>query len=463
MNRKQDSNSDLKEKAQTALALMTYIAELKESANALAEQISTNEQGVFRPDQEASVLDLLVGYWQSRNALLELVYEIKDDGRTYGKHGDRLFLVGFAGALALLDAAMFLMEFCRDRPVVKSKLNEPNEELGIPAGVYNRVQASLHGVKNAWHLHHAVSYFHKNEGRILENCQESALFQSLHEIVEQLRHRIDMPDASFQKSRLKNKLVFYAGFLRRNLVGKAIYSLQKVGGIALAEKYIKPKHTPSLPDQIRSELLDILEPGDVILCRKEFAVTNYFLPGYWPHAALFLGTADEVSEISDSQAAQIESLWEELAPNGDSSIDRVLEAKADGVRVRSTDSPFDSDSVLILRPKLLPDQIGAALLNGLSHIGKVYDFGFDLARADRLVCTEVVYRSYDGQGDISFPLVKRAGHMTLSGNDLVLLALQGEFFDIAAVYAPLQDQQVLTGPSALPLVKKCMKVEDAVS
>ena len=69
MNRKQDSNSDLKEKAQTALALMTYIAELKESANALAEQISTNEQGVFRPDQEASVLDLLVGYWQSRNAL----------------------------------------------------------------------------------------------------------------------------------------------------------------------------------------------------------------------------------------------------------------------------------------------------------------------------------------------------------------------------------------------------------
>ena len=167
MNRKQDSNSDLKEKAQTALALMTYIAELKESANALAEQISTNEQGVFRPDQEASVLDLLVGYWQSRNALLELVYEIKDDGRTYGKHGDRLFLVGFAGALALLDAAMFLMEFCRDRPVVKAKLNEPNEELGIPAGVYNRVQASLHGVKNAWHLHHAVSYFHKNEGRIL--------------------------------------------------------------------------------------------------------------------------------------------------------------------------------------------------------------------------------------------------------------------------------------------------------
>ena len=342
-------------------------------------------------------MDLLVGYWQSRNALLELVYEIKDDGRTYGKHGDRLFLVGFAGALALLDAAMFLMEFCRDRPVVKAKLNEPNEELGIPAGVYNRVQASLHGVKNAWHLHHAVSYFHKNEGRILENCQESALFQSLHEIVEQLRHRIDMPDASFQKSRLKNKLVFYAGFLRRNLVGKAIYSLQKVGGIALAEKYIKPKHTPSLPDQIRSELLDILEPGDVILCRKEFAVTNYFLPGYWPHAALFLGTADEVSDISDSKVAQIESLWEELAPNGDSSIDRVLEAKADGVRVRSTDSPFDSDSVLILRPKLLPDQIGAALLNGLSHIGKVYDFGFDLARADRLVCTEVVYRSYDGQ------------------------------------------------------------------
>lgn len=459
MDSQQSTNPDLVEKARTTLALARYIAEIKETAAKLANEISTNEQGVFRPDQEKAVLDLLVGYWQSRNALLELVYGIKDDDGTYDDNDDRLFLIGFAGALVLLDAAMFLLEFCEDRPVVRAKLNEPNQELGIPIGVYNRVQASLHGVKNAWHLHNAVTYFRQNEKRICERCAHDKSIEPLLAVVEQLRHRIDISRLSFQKSRLKNKLKFYAGFLKRVFFGKAIYSIQKLGGIALAEKYVKPNHVPSLPKEIRSQILELLRPGDVILCRKEYAVTNYFLPGYWPHAALFLGTGEELDRLGLADDAAIERLWTELVPKGEKTVDHVLEAKADGVRIRLTDSAFDSDSVLILRPKLDAELIGEALSKGLTHEGKIYDFGFDLARSDRLVCTEVVYRAYDGQGGFDFPLVRRAGHMTLSGNDLVNLALQDEFFKIAAVYAPMHNDAVLMGAEAIPLVQKCMNVD----
>ena len=57
----------------TVEQLSGYLQELQQLASGLTEVISTKEQGLLRPDQEFQVLTLLIGYWQSRNALLELV------------------------------------------------------------------------------------------------------------------------------------------------------------------------------------------------------------------------------------------------------------------------------------------------------------------------------------------------------------------------------------------------------
>ena len=39
------------------------------------------------------------------------------------------------------------------------------------------------------------------------------------------------------------------------------------------------------------------------------------------------------------------------------------------------------------------------------------------------MCTGLVYRSYHGRGGIDFRLIKRLGHFTLTGDDLVTQAL----------------------------------------
>ena len=441
----------------TVQQLAEYLQELQEVAASLTEVISTNEQGLFRPDQEFQVLTLLIGYWQSRNALLELVHSIRDDERLYGPSGDVLFLVGFSAALILVDSARFLRETVQGRPIVQRKLNEPQPDFGIPSNVYDTVQKSLLSARHAWHLYHAIKFYRDNETRLLALGDENPAVRPLLKVIERLKFRLEVPIAQFESARLRNRAEQIASHLKKGLLGRAIYGMQKLSGIALADRYIKKGHQPGMPKPVCEQVTEMLCPGDVLAVRKEYAVTNYFLPGYWPHVALYLGDAAQLRQLGLAKLEHIQPLWSQLTPSGHESSPRVLESKKDGVLIRSLESPYASDSIVILRPQLKLDEIAEALGRGLKHAGKSYDFGFDLSKANRLVCTEVVYRSFDGVGDLRFPLVKRAGRMTLSGNDLVEMSLAGQFFDPVAVYAPMYQPSVCTDGEVEPLIQRCMQ------
>ncbi len=443
----------------TVEQLASYLQELQQLATGMTEVISTNEQGLFRPDQEFQVHTLLIGYWQSRNALLELVGSIRDDDRLYGPHGDVLFLVGFSAALILVDSARFLRETVHDRPIVRRKLNEAQAEFGIPANVYDTVQKSLLSARHAWHLYHAIKFYRDNEERLLAWGEKDPALRPMLQVIDRLKFRLDVPIAQFEAARLRNRAGQIARTLKKGLLGRAIYGLQKLGGVALANRYLKKGHQPAMPEPVCQQVTGLLRPGDVLAVRKEYAVTNYFLPGYWPHVALYLGDAAQMRELGLAELEHIQSIWSELTPGGDESTPRVLESKKDGVLIRSLESPYASDSIIVLRPQLELAEIAEALSRGLKHAGKGYDFGFDFSKADRLVCTEVVYRSFDGVGDLRFPLVKRAGRMTLSGNDLVQMSLAGQFFDAVAVYAPMYKPNVCTEHQVESLVQLCMQTD----
>jgi hypothetical protein len=77
------------------------------------------------------------------------------------------------------------------------------------------------------------------------------------------------------------------------------------------------------------------------------------------------------------------------------------------------------DHVAVLRPNLSDAEGRAALVEAFSHYGKPYDFEFDFNVTTRLVCTELIYRSWHLRGGISFSLTKRLGRFTLSGDDIM--------------------------------------------
>ena len=79
----------------------------------------------------------------------------------------------------------------------------------------------------------------------------------------------------------------------------------------------------------------------------------------------------------------------------------------------------------MVRSTLPPGDIAAAIAEALGHLGKPYDFEFDFNNSSRVVCTELIYRSYHHRGPVNFSLTKRLGRFTLTGDDLMAHVLDG--------------------------------------
>ncbi len=451
------SDQTVLQDARTVVQLADYFDDLKAAVARMRAEGLTRHKDYFTPGEEERLRALQVSYWKSRDALLEIVRAVDPAVLDHDQVDVPRYLVSLASAVLLVDAARYLREtFHRSRPV-RHKLDEPDPELGVPAGMYSLVQESLTRPAHAWRLYQAMRFFADNDAPLRAAAAEAHLADVL-AIVDRLGHRArpTLWGAVGLRLRVRGRMV--AAGVGREGVGRAVYELQRLVSSLLADRYLKPGHHPHVPDEIRRQIAALLAPGDVLVVRKEFAVTNYFLPGYWPHAALYLGgprrtPAPSPAAAEDERArGRREDLAVRLAEQGDC----VLEALKDGVRVRSLDSPLASDSVLVLRPQLASRQIAQALDRALAHEGKPYDFDFDFSRSDQLVCTEVIYRAYDGIGGICFPLKKRAGRNTLAACELVEMALVGQCFHSVAAFVPRLGRELSTGEAAVGMVKTAL-------
>jgi hypothetical protein len=367
-----------------------------------------------------------VSYQKSRYALLEIIDNLR---RSFGKPSEYVlseFTVAFASALILVNGARLLRELFGNDELVRRKLNESLSNYGIPAGSFDSIQLSLTDPANALRIREATQFYDKYSARIRDEAQALPALQRLIQAIDQRMEAVRVSTRRYIQARVDerrhqlNDAVMQQGLIR------ALYAFQQWGSRAVSSLSTMPGYVSKLPESIAQQLLELIRPGDVFVTRKDCAVTNYFLPGYWPHAALYAGNH------------------------------RVIESLKDGVRERGLDSPFGNDSIALIRPKLDDDLICESLERARTHVGKPYDFDFDFTRSDRLVCTEVVYRSYQGIGGIEFPLTKRAGRLTLAAEDLLALSLQDKHFQPVAVYCRCCSEQLLLQNAASQALRQTM-------
>ena len=161
-------------------------------------------------------------------------------------------------------------------------------------------------------------------------------------------------------------------------------------------------------DELIREMKKVMLPGDVMLQRRNWHLSNVGIPGFWTHAALHTGTLEEMDnyfasefpyEGHDSISSYIEVNFPDVYQDKqmldtDSNAKSVIEAIEPGVVLQSLEKSAHADFVVTLRPNLEKKDKMLALFRAFGSFGKPYDYNFDFDTRDALVCSELIFDAY---------------------------------------------------------------------
>jgi hypothetical protein len=375
----------------------------------LEERRRAESREFYRPEEDDRIRWHFVTYLSYRASLLRI-------GATYGNYESvrepearaRCFMVGYAAVGMAYEAALQLTAAYGPRPVVRKKLNEPEPRWGLPANMYDRIVASTASETNERMYHEMGAYYvaRRDEWR-RDRVWGDADFQWMD---ERIGRSLDYVQ-SHPVSRSRQWLSQLAKRVRSD-VYTPVYAVQSVLSEMIGDLRIV-KDAPLISvRQIKEEVEPLLKPGDIFLERRNWFLSNAFLPGFWPHGALYVGTPEDLRRLGIADHPEVKSRWSEyVRPAPDGEPHTVIESVSEGVIFNSVTESMHADYVAVLRPRLPEAQVAQAIARAFGHQGKPYDYEFDFFTSDKLVCTELVYRAYEGM--LHFDLVRVMGRDTL--------------------------------------------------
>ena len=375
--------------------------------------------------------------WHTWQSFLDHVLALDSLGQAYSDfHAldndddkKRAFKLAFAAFLAQYRYALDFIRITENDPTLHVVMNEPVPELGLPAGSYSEIKFRflnvIRGAEFA-RLSAIDSYY---------GASEDADLQAAIEDDQRAIWRAGGGSGPLLTAENGLQIVRDAGFT-------AWFPVQKGVSEWMGDVKVLRKNRSLISAEQIEAMGDQLEPGDILLERREWYLSNIGLPGFWPHAALYIGTPEQREAYFDDPAvrawlatqpedagsldALLKSRFAEayalsLAEQPDGHRPRVLEAISEGVVFTTLEHSADADSVVVLRPRLSRAEKAMAIAQAFHYSGRPYDFNFDFLTDAELVCTELVSKAYeprDGMTGLEFPMVKIVGRYATPANEI---------------------------------------------
>ncbi len=406
---------------QTIKAAYAALPSPQEMGQLVADGKAAEIRGYYDPVEDERLRDAYARYLAIRVSLWDIIRNNRQASHRFQQAPDTAsaedrydFTLAFCAAEIIVRTGEYLIDLARDRDIIWRKLDEAERRYGIKRKSFTRMYRQLTSAYRMYGFYRARDVFDDNQREIIEAAPSE---------ITDILNTLNLPSAS-----RGDHLRRYRRFLRHSVKRRhisawknIIFSIFEMMGSDIADlkiPFVKPPRAPKrVTGNIIEHLTPLLRPGDVFITRHDDAMSNLFLPGFWPHSALWLGAEDA----------------------------DFLEAKKDGVLLRQKEETLQVDAFIVLRPKLTQNDIQEALRRARSHAGKLYDFIFDFRTSDRLVCTEVIYRTYHGIGDISFDLFVQAGRHCLSAEELINQGLSNDWFELVALYGVVENEFLQDG------------------
>jgi hypothetical protein len=376
--------------------------------------------------------------WNTWEAFLDYMLAMDAFGNIYSEYYKELdgelkksaFRIFFAAFLAQYRYAMDFIDIIEQNPDLHVVLNEAVPEIGLPPNTYSRLKFRFLNVilgAEFARLHVVYKYYGKDRHLELSKGMSediSAIWNAgkWHGPIQTVQNGIQ----------ILQDTAFTAWFP----VQKGVSNLMSEIRVRRGDAFLISR------TQIKN-MIPELEPGDILLQRREWCMTNIGLPGFWTHAALYVGTADErvaffsgsarVGAWVRSMGKQYDSLEELLAKkfpenylqsvkmDKERHYYRVVEAIGEGVVFTTLEHSADADSIVVLRPALSKETKAMAIFRAFNFSGRPYDFNFDFLTDSALVCSELIYKVYLPAGQetgLRLPLSDMLGRKVMSPNDI---------------------------------------------
>lgn len=405
------------------------------------------ERLLLREEKEAAW-----GAWQRFLDITIALAAIEDAHRPWAKGGagtgvrSERTRIGHAAFLAQYCGALDFIARAENNRALDKILNEPVPELGLAGGTYARLKFHFLNVAKATEF-----AARRMVVSTLPDSPDSGLNRALNEAIQ------EDTDALWHLGRGKGVTLTAKNALQtvRRSAGNVWLPVQTEVSEWMGDTKVYRRHRDLIsPEQVQA-IAPRLEPGDILLERREWYLSNIGLPGYWPHAALYMGTPEERRRYFDTPeinawlaasgaiggaegagganavtAADVNALLaarepgayaHSLAVDASGHVPRVIEAMSEGVSFTTFEHSASCDALVVLRPRVPKWEKARALLRAFHYAGRPYDFNFDFATDSSLVCTELVYKAYEpatGFGGLRFEPIKMLGRLVLPANEI---------------------------------------------
>lgn len=342
---------------------------------------------------------------------------------------EQSLLLTYAAHLARYRFVLDFIERTENDPELSKVLNEPISDLGLEKGSYDRFK------------------FHfLNIGLATQFSALSALYKaSTHPAPAMVAEKMNVDSSRiWEMGRGKGSAMTVANAfaILRGTAQSAVFPAQAGISEWMGDNKVLRQNLALITETQIAAMLPKLQPGDVMLQRREWYFSNVGLPGFWSHAALYIGSAPERRAYFDDVEVRawvkqqgitdgdFEKLLAQRYPQAYATsltlqehehVPRVLEAISEGVSFTTLEHSAAADSLVTLRPRLSKREQAFAILRAFGYAGRPYDFDFDFQTDASLVCTELVYKAYEPTPDfkgLRMQPQEIVGRLAIPANDI---------------------------------------------
>jgi hypothetical protein len=386
--------------------LLARLDAASERLETLEPRLANAQTGELSADEREQ---LRQSWWQVFEPILA-IDELKSRymgwyGLDYQNHAQlhaRCYALSFTALCAQVDAGLRLLGALEKKPLLPILFDEAMPELGLPARTFSGLRKQLARASDLLFVPLGNEWYERWIATHLAHDQQfTSLVTKLDSLRRNARARVLTPTMTG----LENKLD-----LVKSMLFQRWFPVQRNFATWAGDTRVTELDRRLISDAQLAEFKAALQPGDIILERRNWYLSNIGLPGFWPHAALYVGTQSQILNaladdpdvkrtLGDLSAHFVEhypKAWASLAERDHSGHEHcVIEAVSEGVSSASLEHSCAADYVAALRPRMPKAMRALAIARALRYWGRPYDFNFDFATDDAVVCSELVMKAYE--------------------------------------------------------------------